>query len=118
MGLFGKLFKKKDDDFDFDKIVDDEMGQDPMSKPDDFNMGSEPMTEKSHFDEPTPPHLDEFNKPKFSAPLQNNQQPSPNRDLELINSKLDTVKALLNSMDQRMANLEKAAGIQKKEKLW
>ena len=44
------------------------------------------------------------------------------RDLELLNSKLDTVKALLASLDQRLANLERAAGVQpsrqQQQRLW
>lgn len=41
-----------------------------------------------------------------------------NRDLELIDSKLDTIKAILTSLEQRMLNLEKAAGIEEKRRLW
>ena len=43
------------------------------------------------------------------------------RELELISSKLDTIKAILNSLDRRIANLEKLSlgGTEKKEdKLW
>ena len=42
------------------------------------------------------------------------------RDLELISSKLDTIKAMLASLDQRTANLERAAGVQqqRRERLW
>jgi len=39
--------------------------------------------------------------------------------MELISSKLDTIKAIMSSLDQRMSNLEQAAGIKKqKDKLW
>ncbi len=44
-------------------------------------------------------------------------QPSE-RELELINSKLDTLKAILQSFEQRLANLERAAGVEKRERLW
>jgi len=41
------------------------------------------------------------------------------RDLELLSSKLDTIKAILNSMDQRIANIERSTGtVKKEEKLW
>ena len=49
-------------------------------------------------------------------------QPAENieKDLELISSKLDTIKAMLASLDQRTANLERAAGVeqQRRERLW
>jgi hypothetical protein len=42
------------------------------------------------------------------------------KDIELINSKLDTLKAILTSMDQRLSNLERNSGNeqQQKQRLW
>jgi len=39
-------------------------------------------------------------------------------DLELINSKLDTLKAMLSALEQRLATLEKSLESNKKERLW
>jgi len=45
------------------------------------------------------------------------------RDVELINSKLDTIKAILGSLDQRLANIERNSGVSRnqnnqRQKLW
>lgn len=91
--------------------------------------GSDPLNPAGTSNNPLPPHLQEG---AHSPPMQDNMpmgnqqgpQPAPGisnkRELELISSKLDTIKALMNSMDQRIANLEKAAGVQQqqKENLW
>lgn len=119
MGLLDKLkFWKKEDefDFDFDKKVDQEMGKSPSGSA-DLGLGGE----KSFFDH-------EESKP-LSSPLEETGASFPgaakmpasgsNRDLELINSKLDTIKAILNSLDQRIASLERSSHSGKKEeKLW
>lgn len=119
MGLLSKLkFWHKEDDLDFDTLADKEMGKTPAAS----DMGldqSQGVEEKSPFgDEP-----EAFTGPRFqTSKLQNtssfNQSPPANRDLELINSKLDTLKAILGSMDQRIAHLEQTIGVEKKQKLW
>ena len=120
MGLLGKLkFWKKEDDFDFDALADKEMGKIP---PRDMGLDqNNSLPEKSHFDEELeaePPFL----SPRMQAPSRGTntftQPAGANRDLELINSKLDTLKAILNSMDQRIAHLEQMTGVEKKQKLW
>jgi len=129
MGIFNKLkFWKKDDDFDFDDLAQKEIGSD-LPPQDDLGLGAENeqrrlgLDEKSPFPE-TPTEQPSFETQQPSMERQPRQQQpqltTGNRDLELISSKLDTIKALLNSMDQRVANLEKAAGIEKKqqERLW
>ena len=148
MGLLNKLmFWKKDDDLDFDKIAEREMGQDlsmDFSR-DDLGLNEQPLsTEKSPFEESPaelPPHLQESNRgtaypqsrqdratalrtPQYAGQQQSFRQqpsgyPSEQREMELISSKLDTIKAIMSSLDQRMSNLEQAAGIKKqKDKLW
>lgn len=91
MGFFSKLkfWKKDDDDFALDK---------PLEK--DFSIA-----EKSLFPETE----------LASSPLKEITQ---SRDLELINSKLDTLKAMLAAVEQRLANLEQAMAAEKKQKLW
>jgi len=123
MGIFN-FWKKKDDDLDFDKMGDENLTD--MGKPlqDDLGLETPAMEQSASSPEHTMPTTPEMpsqeDAPK--APTGNVQDYSlPNRELELINSKLDTIKALLRSLDQRVANLEQVAGVeQKKEehRLW
>ena len=133
MGFLGKLaFWKREDDFNFDDIASKDMGHD-MFKEDNLGLKEQPLVqEKDPFAMPT-----ETEQPSFSAPAEStsgiqqlqeqnqqmrNQQRATTgisaRDVDLLSSKLDTIKALLNSMDQRIANLERASGNQRKERLW
>ncbi len=123
MSLFSKLkFWHKEDDLDFDSLADKEMGKMP---PTDFGTdhASPGTDEKSFF--PSEPEAEPLSSPRFQASPSRTQASSfsqssgVNRDLELINSKLDTLKAILNSLDQRMAHLEQASGAEKKpQRLW
>ncbi|MBU0457776.1 MAG: hypothetical protein KKD75_06545 [Nanoarchaeota archaeon] len=133
MGILNKLmFWKRKDEFDFDELTDKELGKNNFSK-EDFGLEEKHygLEEKSPFpaagieqNQSLPPHLEETERPgniglTRSAPVPPRGLEGRDRDLELINSKLDTVKAILTSVDQRISNLERAAGIQKKEeRLW
>ncbi len=124
MGFLDKLmFWKKDDDFgsDLDQKVDQHMEKsDDMFKGDDLGLDQKlpGLDEKSPFDQPateTPPEQ----PAAFQAQQQMQTPGTEKRDLELLGSKLDTIKAILNSMDQRLSNIEKSSGTAKKEeKLW
>lgn len=132
MGILNKLmFWKRDDDFDFDNLAEKEMkgdlgGPDPLG----IEQKTPGLEEKSPFDEmpTTEAHPELGEQANLSSPMdpaaitspQTPQAPGTEmRDLELISSKLDTIKAILTSMDQRVANLERAAGVEKKEqRLW
>lgn len=100
MGFLGRLFGKKE-----------ELG---LDEPLGLEEGSViPETEPAPPAE-LPPHLAEPSgtlTPTIPAQISS-------RDIELLNSKLDTLKAILNSMDQRIANLEKAAGVEQKKMPW
>jgi len=122
MSLLGKLkFWHKEDDFDFDTLADKEMGKIPSH---DLGLDQKlpGLDEKSSF--PEEPEVEPLSSPRFqSSPARQASAFSPssgaNRDLELINSKLDTLKAILNSMDQRIAHLEQISGAEKKpQRLW
>lgn len=92
------------------------------------------LEEKSSFEEsskelpgkPLPPHLQEsatFSGRTLKPVAAYGETASggvqdQRKEIELINSKLDTIKALLGSLDQKMSNLERAAGSEKKERLW
>jgi len=106
MSFFDKvLFWRKEDNID--KLASQEMND----MPDFLGDGTQ---DKSAFPEPgsSPETFQPAEAPLPKAPGMQN------KDLELISSKLDTLKAMLNSIDQRMSNLEKPAGAEKKQRLW
>lgn len=122
MGILKKLmFWKTDDEFD-------DMGDSPGMSPDPLNP-DQPL-EKSPFDQPAADPLDTAPAMPPAQPAMPQQPTAPmstgqpqavtarNPDLELISTKLDTIKVMLNSIDQRIANLEKISGTGQKEKLW
>ena len=123
MGIIKKLmFWKHEDDFDFDKLADNEMQQSNLPQENDLGMEQDQFGhEKSMFPEehnplqqPTPQNYQQLKPSSPIPPLGS----SSNSELELINSKLDTIKAMLASIEQRMAHLEKSSGTEQKQKLW
>jgi len=126
MGLLNKLmfWKKEDDDFDFDKITSQELEKSGLPPADNLGLEQKPLglEEKSPFeDQPNPTTSSQFpSPPQTSTSSLTGNEYTDKREHELISSKLDTIKALLTSLDQRMANLEKSVGVQeeKKERLW
>jgi hypothetical protein len=46
---------------------------------------------------------------KDNQPVQNLQQPSNGRELELISAKLDSIKLILEDLDRRVKDIEKIA---------
>lgn len=128
MSFIGKLkFWKKEDDFDFDKLTEKEISP-GGSVHDDLGLDQKSLglDEKSMFPEEENAFPSQGRNVPLSPPIGSSpyKSTSPSgaasRDLELINSKLDTVKALLNSLDQRMSNLERASTGEKKQtqRLW
>lgn len=122
MGILNKiLFWRHDDELDFDKLAEQQLAKSPKD-----DLGLEPMPdfeEKPLFpEEPTPPTAARGSPYKQTTFPQQAAFPPENiqKDLELISSKLDTIKAMLSSLDQRAANLERAAGVepQRRERLW
>ena len=120
MGMFSKLkFWKKEDEFDFDALASKEMAKDfPCME---LRPTTPPAGETSPFEE-----LDRRSDPFASQPdsvapslaPQSTQELGNKRDMELMNSKLDTIKALLQSLDQRLANLEKGNTQDNRKRLW
>ena len=109
MSFLNKLFFWKHDDFDFDDVTEKEM----QGMPPQDTFGEE----KSHFTEPEEQPAASAFGPRTPAALTPASFSKSNTDLELINSKLDTIKALLNSIDQRLGIVERS-GEEKKQKLW
>lgn len=127
MGFFSKLFHRKDD-FDLDEPLPGEGkppgSPDPLASPgqppqDDLGLEEKPIIPETPASPDLPPHLEEPSTPPSQPTPATPTAPAgtPQRDLELINSKLDTIKALINSLDQRTANLEKAAGLAQQKKM-
>ena len=125
MGILNKiLFWRHDDELDFDKLAEQQLAKSPKD-----DLGLEPMPdfeEKPLFPEQEPAKQTMLRGSPYKQTTfqQQAQFPLPletvEKDLELISSKLDTIKAMLASLDQRTANLERAAGVeqQKRERLW
>jgi hypothetical protein len=125
MGIFDKFafWKKKEDDFDIDSLASKEMGL----PHDELGLDQQPpgLDEKSPFDEPIPkeasPYRQQQQYQQPAAPANKYQAPNDElKDIELLSSKLDTIKALLNSLDQRLANVERSMVTEQKQKqrLW
>lgn len=119
MGLFSKLKFWKKDDLDFDALAEKELGG-TLSAPSGFDksLGQEKdllSPEESPFTGlgSASRHPDLRLRPE-AAGNENLQ-----KDLELISSKLDTLKVLLTSLDQRISNLERSAGVEQgRQRLW
>lgn len=131
MGILDKFkFWKKEDDLDFDHLVDKSM-QEGAPKEDLLGTKGFPEEKPTFSEEEAPgttgkfalpPHLEEpgmsasktAGYPQFSTSTGTGRNP----DLELLNSKLDTIKAMLNSLEQRLTNIEKATGAEQRQRLW
>lgn len=124
MGFFGKLafWKKKDelDDLGKDLGIDKDMGLDFTSGPSpDLGMGIEtgpqpsqqPYQKYPSFQQPQP----NFQAPSFQAqpafqqPSLSNDSYIASKNLEVISSKLDALRVSLESINQRLANIEAIA---------
>lgn len=136
MGFFGRLFGKKDD-FDLDAPMPgeglpgenytrgmDDFSQDHSLQQDNLGLDEKPIIPDQSDSSRLPSHLEEpmDSSPNHPLSMTRSTTPTatpgtPQRDFELINSKLDTLKAILSSLDQRTANLEKAAGVEQNKKM-
>ncbi|MBS3123070.1 hypothetical protein J4437_00385 [Candidatus Woesearchaeota archaeon] len=135
MGIFDKLAFWKKDELDFDQLTEKEMsasGKDLFERLPEEQASAQ---EKSPFaadlsdiskplpfaESPSifgrPPDLQKSSSGSLSLPNSSVSAPqNSNRDIELLNSKLDTIKAMLTNIDQRLNQIERPA--EKKERLW
>ena len=125
MGILNKLlFWRHDDELDFDRLANEQLKT--GIKDDPFGLNQPDIEEGSLFVEelgrPTTARGSPYKQTTFQQQAPAFSQPTENitKDLELISSKLDTIKAMLSSLDQRTANLERAAGVQQqqRQRLW
>ena len=114
MSLLNKLaFWKKEDEFDFDKEFSAETSDPKTPAKDLFAEPHEPVQE-SAFSSRAPENL---GLPSASF-LQRQSPEARTVDNELINSKLDTIKAQISAIEQRLANIERLLGSEQKQRLW
>ena len=130
MGILDKLtfWKKKDDfgdlgkDLDLGKDFGKDLGMDMNQGPSpDLGAGLEPMGQSSQAFQKYPSFQGQqnFSNPSFSQPYQQPVQPSypssasdpyiASKNLEIISSKLDALKASIDALSQRVANIESIA---------
>ncbi|MBN2454515.1 hypothetical protein JXB11_03135 [Candidatus Woesearchaeota archaeon] len=123
MGMFGKLmFWKKSDDLGLkgDDLGLGDLGKMPGDDPLQQNADQYGLPQQQGM-----PH--DFSQPQQPFPQQSMQQPyfqsstpsmdsmqsqrsyRANSDMELVSAKLDAIRAALDSINQRLANLERIA---------
>lgn len=104
MSIFEKLgFKKKETKIERPRMEDAPLGDMP------------PMREHRMPDLGRPEPMPE--SPRFSRPLES-PEPKGNRSLDLINSKLDTIRAILDNINARIEKLEKIAAGEEEVPKW
>jgi hypothetical protein len=90
----------------------------PSQQPRNFDDNyDEPMQRRSpmEFGTPMSPLRPAPSHPAFSPPQESHSQ---NRDLELVSAKLDAIKAYLDTISQRLTNLERIARGEHENKRW
>lgn len=119
MGFFGKLFGKKEKDFDFTPPKDSDLGLGPDLGDNTAGLGGTPdlgTTPDVKAQQPLPT-LEPVPEQSFQqpppAPQPNLQPQDPtyviSKNLEVISSKLDALQATIESLNQRLINLENIA---------
>jgi len=100
------MFWKRDDDLGLgsDLHLPDDPGPSNSLAADTMGMPPAPQIPRPE------PRIESFEGAR-PAPYQAPQQPyyGANKDLELVSAKLDALKATLDTMNQRLANLERVA---------
>jgi len=141
MALFGKLFGKKEDKFDDLGLGDDSFSADLGKTPgtDTAMPGAAPGAEhmpgtglempetKTDFGaapsaQQAEPAYPDLSKPYTAAPAfphENVDVYRLSKEIEVVSSKIDAVKAAIESIGQRLANLERIAEAEpEKRKHW
>ena len=119
MGFFSKLafWKKKDDldslgkDFGIDKELGLDLGAGPSPE---LGMGIEPAQQQPYqkypsFQQSSFQPQPSFQSQAFQQPSYQNDNYIASKNLEVISSKLDALRASLESVNQRLANIEAIA---------
>ena len=125
MGIIDKLmFWKKDEFSDIGLGDKGGLGKGPLGKDlafgDDFGMGTQPSLDQGLSQQtgmpaqPSLPQQPAFQpqpvQPQFQQPrYENPQQEMAAKNIEILSSKLDALRASIESVNQRLANLEAIA---------
>ncbi len=106
MGILGKLkFWKRGDDL----ALGSELAMPRADFPaDDIGLQS-PGLPKMPQMPLSGQRMESFSEPRPYAPQQQYYGYGPNRDLELVSAKLDALRATLENINQRLANIERVA---------
>lgn len=125
MGIFGRLFRKKQDDLGlkddlgFDSPSYKPVSGDELGLPEIEKRTSLPDLPEEDFSEPEASPLHGYRPQTHSRIQPSGAMHSGTlqaRDVELILSKLDTIRSILTNLDIRISNLELVAGTNEKEK--
>ena len=118
MGFFNKLaFWKKRDDLDNlgkELGLDKDLGLDLGGPSPDLGMGIEPSQQQPYQKYPSLQQSGfqpqpSFQSQAFQQPSYQNDNYIASKNLEVISSKLDALRASLESVNQRLANIEAIA---------
>ena len=122
MSLKDKLmFWKKNDDFDFDRISDDPLNSNlsEQKNKDILGSSSNPTTDpfaqvqdQANLNSPPSYNPNNHSPNQLSNSTTTNSNSISRREIELLNSKLDTIKSLLASLDQRLGVIEQVSRTQ------
>lgn len=137
MGFFDNFKSKKKDDFDFNSGTEAGLGEPPI----DSHSTIDSMGDSNVFTSPADPNYGQpaALDPRMTMPLgeslssrqnpiqqsfpqnnnnNNNNQNPLKQDFELISSKLDYLKASIEAVNQRLANLEHLVRQEQDKKKW
>lgn len=135
MGFFGKLFGKKKDEFDFSQPKDSELGFGADLGMDDSTSGlggtpdlgaypdnrsKQPLPTLEPVPEQTFQQARAFQQTQQWSQQPNFQSHDPtyiiSKNIEVVSSKLDALQAALESINQRLINLENIARGEQQER--
>ena len=112
MALFGFLKRKKEEEFE---SLEKELGL-----PEE--IGKVPEPEKLPEPPPTEPEKPEeprFKEGEFEVKEIPKQEPLPTKDLELISAKLDSIRLMIDNMNERIKHIERLEEEEfKKRRVW
>lgn len=114
MGLFGKLFGKKDDFGlglnELDKSLNVPSGLNMGRSDGNLGLGQQPLgmpSSSSQYPNPSPFDSSSMSSPQFQS-VQDQNVYALSKELEVISIKLDAIKVAIESLSQRLASIERA----------
>jgi len=113
MGLFGKLFGKKDDELglkELDKSLNVPTGLNAGQTEGNLGLGQQQYGmpgSSSAYPNPSPFDSSAISAPQFQS-VQDQNVFAISKELEVISIKLDAIKVAIESLSQRLANIERA----------